>query len=244
MSIAVLRRCDIRNSFETPLTVGQLVRSIANSKTTILKYYKWMMKIEGWIEYQNKELEFGKQERILCLTEKGKKEAMRRGFQKTIQALKPEIFEEFMTNYKVLVVEKILQTFEKNNKQNRSLTPQKLFLRELETLRKDKAIQAIEVIESDLKQDGFSTEEMTKLWLIWNGYWITIALVGIAGKGFFSLYEKFISSETVEALRIHWELNDPKETKEKISMQLMLYTLEKKLDVIRKEIGIDLPKFI
>lgn len=216
--------------FKEPLRVGQLVEKIQNSKTTVLKYYHDLMKNE-LIQYKEKELVFGRQERILCLTEKGRKKAKTKQFVKQISEISDEFTEHFILNYKNYVMNRVKSSlffpYNTSSRLNHGIMLPteykkdwcKWTLSQLKmTIHPYPEIERLsQALETDLTKHGFTDEEILKLWIIGNGLLMMKAVKAYGAPMFFGMLPfKFPPI----ILSIKLDRNDPEVHKREIKETL------------------------
>jgi hypothetical protein len=188
------------------------------ARGTVSKYLKELVK-DNMISYKNVNVEFGKLERPYCLTKAGLEEAKIQGFVKTLQSLPDQLKTQFILNYKDYVMNKVKNSLfypyspaRLNQAKFPVLAPDyqrerfKL-MREWTKVRPNNEIEKLsQALETDLVNHGFTDEEILKLWILGNGFFMSRAVKAYGAPTFFNaLPFKFPPI----ILSLNAELNNP-----------------------------------
>ncbi len=195
------------------------------SRGTIYKYLRDLVKDEK-VQYSDSTLEYGKLRRPYSLTADGKKEAEKLLPLNIIRSWSNEQLSQFIVNYKLSVIQNIIEYF--GAKEYKKKLIDKPNLRRLLSLEQmNEGEKSSTAIDNDLKTHGFTHDEIINLWLMYNGEYIKKILEHLGGSHFFERlpFKPAISNLTDK---------QKEEEKMKIKDSILLYTLEQKVNKVRK----------
>lgn len=199
------------------------------SRGTVYKYLSDLVD-ENKIQYSDNKLEYGKLRRPYSLTSDGRKDAEKLLPLNIIRSWSNEQLSQFIVNYKLSIIQNIIEYF--GAKAYKKKLIDKSNLRRLISLERfDEGTNSSTAIDYDLKQHGFSYDEIINLWLMYNGEYIKKILENFGGSHFFERLP--FKLETVT-------LTDKQKEEEKMNIKdsILLYTLERKVKQVTKIIDL------
>jgi hypothetical protein len=166
------------------------------ARATISKYLKELIQ-DHLITYRETSIEFGKRERPYCLTKLGEAEAKRQGFVNALQGIPDTYLEQFIFNYKTVVLRKIMVDLgqyldrDKKNSDFESVMRYMISPRIGEHFFRDNKNDIprfIDALEKDLRVN-FSIGEINKIWLMNELFNIPELLDVLGSPEFYSIYQ-------------------------------------------------------
>jgi hypothetical protein len=124
------------------------------------------------------------------LTPNGLKEAKKQGFIRAVQILTPEVYEQFILNYKSSFLKGLLITAFGDHYYHFSEKAKAAYAQIMETPEpeNESAKKQVEAIEKDLSNYGFSDDQIVKLWLINKGNFLFLISKNLGFPLFFGLH--------------------------------------------------------